>query len=104
VRRDGKRVYFTNSLYRSWDDQFYPEGVGSEMVQLDIDPGGGMRVDERFFPMEKSSAAVVCIRSGCRMATPRRTPTASGNPQPAQGDRASNAPSIRWTTFALTPD
>ena len=28
VSRDGKRVYFTNSLYGAWDDQFYPDGVG----------------------------------------------------------------------------
>ncbi len=50
VSRDGSRVYFTNSLYRAWDDQFYPDGVGSWMVKLDVDPGGGMSVDERFFP------------------------------------------------------
>jgi len=24
VSRDGRRVYFTNSLYGAWDDQFYP--------------------------------------------------------------------------------
>src|SRR5213076_734590 len=29
VSRDGRRVYFTNSLYRSWDEQFYPEGIRS---------------------------------------------------------------------------
>ena len=26
VSRDGSRVYVTNSLYGSWDDQFYPDG------------------------------------------------------------------------------
>ena len=26
VSRDGKRIYLTNSLYGSWDDQFYPDG------------------------------------------------------------------------------
>ena len=50
VSRDGSRVYFTNSLYGAWDEQFYPDGVGSWMAKLDIDPDGGMRVDERFFP------------------------------------------------------
>ena len=25
VSRDGKRIYFTNSLYSPWDAQFYPE-------------------------------------------------------------------------------
>jgi methanethiol oxidase len=50
VSRDGKRVYFTNSLYGSWDDQFYPDGVGAWMAKLDVDPSGGMGVDLRFFP------------------------------------------------------
>jgi selenium-binding protein 1 len=47
--RDGKRVYFTNSLYSSWDEQFYPDGVKSWMVKIDADPKGGMKLDERFF-------------------------------------------------------
>ena len=34
VSRDGKRVYFNNSLYSTWDEQFYPAGVGSCMVKL----------------------------------------------------------------------
>jgi methanethiol oxidase len=52
VSRDGKRVYMTNSLYGAWDDQFYPDGVGAWMAKLDTDPdaGGGLRIDERFFP------------------------------------------------------
>ncbi|MCP2261628.1 selenium-binding protein 1 [Streptoalloteichus tenebrarius] len=52
VSRDGRRVYVTNSLYGSWDDQFYPDGVGAWLAKLDTDPdaGGGLRVDERFFP------------------------------------------------------
>ena len=50
ISRDGRRVYVTNSLYGSWDDQFYPEGVGAWMAKLDADPGGGMSIDERFFP------------------------------------------------------
>ena len=29
VSRDGKRIYLTNSLYGSWDDQFYPDGVAA---------------------------------------------------------------------------
>ena len=24
ISRDGRRVYVTNSLYRTWDEQFYP--------------------------------------------------------------------------------
>ena len=50
VSRDGRRVYFTNSLYGAWDDQFYPDGVGAWMAKLDAGPNGGLRVDENFFP------------------------------------------------------
>jgi methanethiol oxidase len=49
VSRDGARIYFTNSLYASWDEQFYPEGVGGWMAKVDAAPGGGMSVDEGFF-------------------------------------------------------
>jgi selenium-binding protein 1 len=49
VSRDSKRVYFTNSLYGAWDDQFFPDGVGAWMAKLDVTDGGGMTVDERFF-------------------------------------------------------
>jgi hypothetical protein len=27
ISRDGKRVYWTNSRYSTWDNQFYPDGV-----------------------------------------------------------------------------
>ena len=50
VSRDGRSVYFTNSLYGAWDDQFYPDGVGAWMVKIDADPNGAMTIDERFFP------------------------------------------------------
>ena len=51
VSRDGRRVYVTNSLYGSWDDQFYPDGVGSWLAKIDTDPvSGGLTLDERFFP------------------------------------------------------
>ncbi|GAB1641857.1 selenium-binding protein SBP56-related protein [Krasilnikovia sp. MM14-A1259] len=51
VSRDGRRVYVTNSLYGSWDDQFYPDGVGAWMAKIDVDPdAGGMTLDTRFFP------------------------------------------------------
>ena len=49
VSRDGSRVYFTNSLYYAWDEQFYPEGIKSWMVKLDANPGGGLSVDPNFF-------------------------------------------------------
>jgi selenium-binding protein 1 len=49
VSRDGRRVYFTNSLYYSWDEQFYPEGLRNWMVKLDADPDGGLTADPGFF-------------------------------------------------------
>jgi selenium-binding protein 1 len=49
VSRDGKRIYFTNSLYRPWDEQFYPDGIKSWMVKVDAQPNGGMKLDEKFF-------------------------------------------------------
>jgi selenium-binding protein 1 len=48
VSRDGKRVYVTNSLYSSWDTQFYPGGLKGWMVKL-ISDGGFLKVDEKFF-------------------------------------------------------
>ncbi|HEX3287829.1 MAG TPA: selenium-binding protein SBP56-related protein [Mycobacterium sp.] len=51
ISRDGRRVYVTNSLYASWDEVFYPEGVGSWMAKLDADvEGGGLSADTSFFP------------------------------------------------------
>jgi selenium-binding protein 1 len=49
VSRDGRRVYLTNSLYASWDAQFYPAGIRGWAVKLDADPAGGMKFDESFF-------------------------------------------------------
>lgn len=47
ISRDGKRVYFTNSLYSTWDDQFYPDGVPGAMVKVNVDPAGAMALDEK---------------------------------------------------------
>jgi selenium-binding protein 1 len=49
ISRDGRRVYFTNSLYRAWDDQFYPDGVQSWMVKLDVADDGAIAFDPKFF-------------------------------------------------------
>ncbi|MBK9169014.1 MAG: selenium-binding family protein [Bryobacterales bacterium] len=53
VSRDGRRVYFTNSLYAAWDEQFYPEGIDGWMAKVDVNPEGGMAFDAGFF-METS--------------------------------------------------
>jgi methanethiol oxidase len=51
VSRDGRRVYVTNSLYATWDDIFYPDGVGAWMAKLDADiDTGGLTTDPGFFP------------------------------------------------------
>jgi selenium-binding protein 1 len=53
ISRDGRRVYFTNSLYASWDAVFYPDGVGAWMARIDADVDtGGLSVDARFFPRD----------------------------------------------------
>ncbi|HEY2769928.1 MAG TPA: selenium-binding protein SBP56-related protein [Solirubrobacteraceae bacterium] len=49
VSRDGKRVYLTNSLYASWDAQFYPEGIKGWMVKLDSEPNGPFALDPDFY-------------------------------------------------------
>ena len=49
VSRDGRRVYLTNSLYRTWDDQFYPDGIRGWMAKIDVPEHGGMQLDRRFF-------------------------------------------------------
>ncbi|MCS6868627.1 selenium-binding protein SBP56-related protein, partial [Thermus sp.] len=49
VSRDGRRVYFTNSLYLPWDAQFYPEGIQGWMVKAEAKPEGGLAWDEGFF-------------------------------------------------------
>lgn len=49
ISRDGKRVYFTNSLYGAIDPQFYPDGIEGWMVKLDANPNGGIAFDPKFF-------------------------------------------------------
>jgi len=49
VSRDGKRVYFTNSLYGAIDEQFYPDGIAGWMVKLDAPAGGGLEFDREFY-------------------------------------------------------
>ncbi len=48
VSRDGSRVYVTNSLYRTWDEQFYPDGIRGWMAKLDARPNGGLALDANF--------------------------------------------------------
>jgi selenium-binding protein 1 len=48
---DGERLYWTTSLFSSWDNQFYPEEAekGSVMLKADVDPRRGtMSLDGDF--------------------------------------------------------
>lgn len=49
ISRDGRRIYFTNSLYSAVDPQFYPDGIEGWMVKLDAGPDGGIAFDPKFF-------------------------------------------------------
>ena len=49
---DGKRLYVTNSLLSSWDNQFYPDlaKAGSYLLQVDCDTvNGGLKINENFY-------------------------------------------------------
>jgi methanethiol oxidase len=45
---DGRRLYVSNSLYSTWDNQFYPE-LRSWLLRIDCDPNGGIEIDPNFF-------------------------------------------------------
>ncbi len=80
ISRDGRRVYVTNSLYASWDEVFYPDGVGAWMAKLDADvSAGGLVADNGFFPhgddfrgrrVHRTHRCLSCFR--CRDARRKR--------------------------------
>jgi selenium-binding protein 1 len=45
---DGRRLYVSNSLYSTWDNQFYP-GLRSWLMRVDCGADGGMEIDPGFF-------------------------------------------------------
>jgi methanethiol oxidase len=49
ISRDGRRVYFTSSLYGAIDSQMYPDGLDGWMVKLDAGENGGLEFDKDFF-------------------------------------------------------
>src|SRR5207244_2791137 len=49
ISRDGKRVYWTNSLYSTWDDQFYPQGIPGVEVMANASPGGGLELAKDYW-------------------------------------------------------
>ncbi|AFZ23258.1 56kDa selenium binding protein (SBP56) [Cylindrospermum stagnale PCC 7417] len=49
---DGQRLYVTNSLFSTWDNQFYPDlsKTGSYLLQVDCDTeNGGLKINENFY-------------------------------------------------------
>ena len=49
---DGKRLYVTNSLFSTWDNQFYAGLAknGSYMLQIDCGTvNGGLHINEDFY-------------------------------------------------------
>ncbi|MDP8901303.1 MAG: selenium-binding family protein, partial [Actinomycetota bacterium] len=65
VSRDGRRVYFSNSLYAALDAQFYPEGLRGWVVKLDVADDGGMTLDPNFFvPFEGERPHQIRLQGG----------------------------------------
>ncbi|HKA51400.1 MAG TPA: selenium-binding protein SBP56-related protein [Candidatus Dormibacteraeota bacterium] len=64
LSRDGRRVYLTNSLYASWDAQFYPAGLKSWLVKLDADDAGGLEADPEFFLTTEQRSHQVHLAGG----------------------------------------
>ena len=70
---DGRRLYVTNSLYSTWDNQFYP-GLSSWLLRVNCSPDGGMEVDRDFFVdfHDRPTAPRGPTRCASRAATARR--------------------------------
>jgi selenium-binding protein 1 len=49
ISRDGRRVFFTNSLYSTWDKQFYPDGIPGLQVMCTTGATGGLTLDPDFY-------------------------------------------------------
>ena len=49
ISRDGKRVYWTNSLYSTWDNHFYPDGVPGAEVMANASPSGGLELAKDYW-------------------------------------------------------
>ena len=64
VSRDGKRAYLTNSLYASWDEQFYPDGIKSWATLIDAKPEGGLSLDGGFFTTFEQRTHQVHLEGG----------------------------------------
>jgi methanethiol oxidase len=64
LSRDGQRVYLSNALYRSWEDQFYPDGLDGWLIKLDADASGGLTADPIFLSRTEQRCHQVRLEGG----------------------------------------
>ena len=62
ISRDGSRVYFTNSLYSTWDRQFYVDGVPGAQAMAQAGANGGIELAADFHVMFPAGYAAHQIR------------------------------------------
>jgi len=72
ISRDGKRIYFSNSLYGTWDAQFHAEGIRGWGAKWMRWPTAALSSTRTFSFRSKTSGP---IRFGFRAVTLRRTPS-----------------------------
>ena len=82
---DGRRLYVSNSLLSTWDNQFYPE-LRSWLLRVNCGPDGGMEVDRDFFVdlHDRPAGPRAHTRCASRTATARRR--SSSDRRPHHGD------------------
>ena len=90
---DGRRLYVTNSLYSTWDNQFYP-GLESWLLRVNCDPNGGMEVDPDFFVdfQDRPDGPPARTRCGSRAATARRRSSSDRRARHGPAGRGDRAP------------
>ncbi|HKA49611.1 MAG TPA: selenium-binding protein SBP56-related protein, partial [Candidatus Dormibacteraeota bacterium] len=54
----------TNALYRSWEDQFYPDGIDGWLIKLDADASGGLTADPSFLLRTEQRTHQVRLEGG----------------------------------------
>jgi 56kDa selenium binding protein (SBP56) len=95
---DRRRLYVTNSLYSTWDNQFYPE-LRSWLLRVNCDPDGGMEVDRDFFvdfsDHLDGHARAHEVRSKTATARRRSSNERAHHVDPHRGDRPSALASWR---------
>jgi methanethiol oxidase len=49
IKSPPKRVYWTNSLYSTWDNHFYPDEVPGAEVMANANPSGGLELAKDYW-------------------------------------------------------